>query len=936
MDPSSEESDEGIITDNLGFGRLCVYSTVSRVSYDVERSAVRPSKRQQAPHGAEARVATGVLSYLNELLITRAVPLGDLGIVQRVLADGAQIEHRDSDGNTPLLLSIEKNGSLDLFTVLLQHGASVNAENYAGRSPLAAAVEKDRPVFVKRLLSLGANPDKVGEEALTKCSEEVRTLIEEKRAAVAASCKPCAVPEPGADKDSLGEVKSKYVALVLPTLLRIHSMPPAGLAPQAERALTVVTLAVLEHLPVSDAPLVKGEVAGAAFAVGEDMVASQTPCDVLLALRLVHAVVKADVSNAALVKRYHLLPIIQELAQERGTLYEALAVQPPMAIALAQQPAVALLTKVLPSTEASAQGVALLARKLFQLLEPHVAVSAGSVGSTAACSHALKQRLANGEAGALEELRDMLVRWECITSQELEEAGYIDALISFLEPGDVSCRQRRHALFWQILGEHAVGDVDPLRATALWSLVRKLQKVISRRECLDVPIQLGGAAVLAMGMDRGMRLLLEPHRVEMVSVSSVENATAAIVAAEDAAASAAAASGTQEEVQTRGGTSASDAGLGSGPSDRHPAAGEDVPCESSKQQLDAAVAPEDVPGPAFGVAAAEVGESPADGADTRKRGPEHDVAFAGGDAKVAAPLAEIQPAAEERQASIKREEEEMKRDSITVLVEPLVPVAQLSSHVLRLSDIGEPDYQEYCNAVVGMIIYDRPRVLLAEQAVPYCRAIVEGFRQVTSSGIGVHQLRYTEPAELDAKAPDDSDQRVEVVLAVRDYKLSHQRAPESAWSDRGGVVAQRAAATWAEAAEEEERCHMIVITYPHEAVPMDIFIDSVMGAVLQALRQADPGQVARPGFASWALAAGVAPFAFCWGCACRPQPRQTCASMSLMHCIAVFAWHVWNADTIWKAIRRRVRLPLAWIPRRAARISGSLHTDALAHEQLCS
>ena len=43
---------------------------------------MRVCKRQQAAPGAESRVATGVLSYLNELLISRAVPLGDLSIVQ--------------------------------------------------------------------------------------------------------------------------------------------------------------------------------------------------------------------------------------------------------------------------------------------------------------------------------------------------------------------------------------------------------------------------------------------------------------------------------------------------------------------------------------------------------------------------------------------------------------------------------------------------------------------------------------------------------------------------------------------------------------------------------------------------------------------------------------------------------------------------------------
>jgi hypothetical protein len=199
----------------------------------------------------------------------------------------------------------------------------------------------------------------------------------------------------------------------------------------------------------------------------------------------------------------------------------------------------------------------------------------------------------------------------------------------------------------------------------------------------------------------------------------------------------------------------------------------------------------------------------------------------------------------ESAAARKKREEEIKRDTISVWVEPLVPVTQLSSHVLRLCAIQDAGYEEYCQKVVGTVIYDRPRVVLAEQAAPYRRAIVEGFRRVAPTGIGVHQLRYSESADLDGKAPDEEDKRVEVVLAVRDYKLSLRRLADSVSSARGRVLAERAAATWAEAAEEEERCHMIVITYPHEAVPMDIFIDSVMGAVLQALRQADPGQVPR-------------------------------------------------------------------------------------------
>ena len=177
-----------------------------------------------------------------------------------------------------------------------------------------------------------------------------------------------------------------------------------------------------------------------------------------------------------------------------------------------------------------------------------------------------------------------------------------------------------------------------------------------------------------------------------------------------------------------------------------------------------------------------------------------------------------------------------------MLVEPLVPVTQLSAHVLGLSAIDDTNYQDYCKALVGTVVYDRAQVLLAEHAVRYRRAIVEGYRLLAPSGIGVHQLRYSASAALDAKEPEERDDRVEVVLAVRDYLLSQQRVPPCCSSERGELLASRTAAAWAEAEEEEERCHVIVITYPHEAVPMDIFMDSVMGAVLQALRQADPGQ----------------------------------------------------------------------------------------------
>ena len=52
----------------------------------------------------------------------QAVPNGDAAILQRVLADGASVEHSDSEGNTALILAAAKGSPLDFLNVLLTHG----------------------------------------------------------------------------------------------------------------------------------------------------------------------------------------------------------------------------------------------------------------------------------------------------------------------------------------------------------------------------------------------------------------------------------------------------------------------------------------------------------------------------------------------------------------------------------------------------------------------------------------------------------------------------------------------------------------------------------------------------------------------------------------------------------------------------------------------
>ena len=94
------------------------------------------------------------------------------------------------------------------------------------------------------------------------------------------------------------------------------------MASQAERALATVVLLMLEHGQCGEgaaemqALLKSADIAGPTLAVAEDVVLSQTAFDVLLALRLVQAVLKADLAHGALIGRYYIMSAMQDMAQE--------------------------------------------------------------------------------------------------------------------------------------------------------------------------------------------------------------------------------------------------------------------------------------------------------------------------------------------------------------------------------------------------------------------------------------------------------------------------------------------------------------------------------------------------------------------------------------------------------------------------------------------
>ncbi|MCW3050965.1 MAG: ankyrin-like [Chthonomonadales bacterium] len=72
-----------------------------------------------------------------------------------LLDRGAQVNHRDRYGQTPLDYAV-RDENINMMKLLLDHGALVNAKNSSGHTPLLDAVLYAKADYVKILLARGA------------------------------------------------------------------------------------------------------------------------------------------------------------------------------------------------------------------------------------------------------------------------------------------------------------------------------------------------------------------------------------------------------------------------------------------------------------------------------------------------------------------------------------------------------------------------------------------------------------------------------------------------------------------------------------------------------------------------------------------------------------------------------------------------------------
>ena len=101
--------------------------------------------------------ASSAMAGAMEEQLLAAAESGNADVVRTLLSRGADVNAKDSDGDTALLIAIKRFGNADVVRVLLDKGADINREDRNHRTPLWLAVSRNKADVVRALLDKGVN-----------------------------------------------------------------------------------------------------------------------------------------------------------------------------------------------------------------------------------------------------------------------------------------------------------------------------------------------------------------------------------------------------------------------------------------------------------------------------------------------------------------------------------------------------------------------------------------------------------------------------------------------------------------------------------------------------------------------------------------------------------------------------------------------------------
>ena len=118
--------------------------------------------------------------------IPRAAKANDVGKIRQLLSDGASPNQTDEDGTTTGMHVSASSGNLQIMAILYKAGADINARDSVGNSPLDLAAEHDQLEAAKLLIEMKARVNDQNKNGMTALMfaakagdvEMVRALLE--------------------------------------------------------------------------------------------------------------------------------------------------------------------------------------------------------------------------------------------------------------------------------------------------------------------------------------------------------------------------------------------------------------------------------------------------------------------------------------------------------------------------------------------------------------------------------------------------------------------------------------------------------------------------------------------------------------------------------------------------------------------------------------